>query len=43
VALEPAVSNATGRSGDWVNEIHLTRAGYRKLGRAWSPEIEAHL
>ena len=43
VLLEPADETHTGPSGDWVNEIHLTRAGYRKLGRAWGPEIEGRL
>ena len=26
--------------GDWVNEIHLTRAGYRKIAVSWAVEIE---
>lgn len=32
--LVPAAPGTTGRSGDWINEIHLTPTGYRKLGRA---------
>ena len=43
VLLVAADETHTGPSGDWVNEIHLTRGGYRKLGRAWGPEIEGHL
>lgn len=36
--IEPAVPGSKGVSGDWQNEIHLTPAGYRQLGRpmaAW--------
>jgi len=43
VPLQPALPDATGVSGDWINEIHLTRIGYRKIARAWSTEIEATL
>lgn len=41
--LDRASPTATGESGDWVNEIHLTRAGCRKVARAWSVAIEAVL
>lgn len=37
----PAALDATGASGDWANEIHLTHAGCDKVGLAWSQEIEA--
>ena len=30
-----AAPESTGVSGDWVNEIHLTRGGYRKCAEAW--------
>lgn len=30
--IVPAVPGAAGVSGDWVNEIHLTAGGYRKVG-----------
>ena len=43
VPIEPALPEATGVSGDWVNEIHLTRTGYRKLGVSWAAQIEAVL
>lgn len=43
VPLVPARPEATGASGDWVNEIHLTRAGYAKLGAAMGPWMEALL
>jgi len=43
VPLDRASPTATGESGDWVNEIHLTRAGCRKVARAWSVAIEAVL
>jgi hypothetical protein len=41
VALTPAQAGTSGASGDWVNEIHLTRAGCRKVARPWSSAIEA--
>ena len=43
VMLDQPAQGHTGASGDWVNEIHLTRAGYRKLARAWGPVIEGQL
>lgn len=33
--LDRALLGAAGESGDWVNEIHPTRAGYRKLAPVW--------
>lgn len=41
--IEPAEPSATGASGDWVNEIHLTPAGYGKLGQAFGPWMEDRL
>lgn len=41
VALEPAAAGSGGTSGDWVNEIHLTREGCRKLAGPWARAIEA--
>lgn len=35
-----AAPGSTGTSGDWLNEIHLTRAGCRKLALAWCAQIE---
>lgn len=40
VPIEPALPDTNGVSGDWVNEIHLTRAGYRKIAVSWAVEIE---
>ncbi len=40
LALTPADPASTGESGDWENEIHPTRNGYRKLAAAWRPVIE---
>lgn len=40
LAIEPAVPGSTGISGDWLNEIHLTRAGCRKLALPWCAQIE---
>ena len=39
-ALTPAQANATGVSGDWVNEIHPNRAGYAKIGAVFGPWID---
>lgn len=40
VELEPARLGDTGVSGDWSNEIHLTRKGCAKLAQAWSRQID---
>ncbi len=39
VALRPASPDDAGPSGDWVNEIHLSATGYRRLGRAFGAWI----
>lgn len=39
--IVPAALGATGESGDWLNEIHLTREGCRKLALPWCAQIEA--
>lgn len=39
--IVPATFGAVGVSGDWVNEIHLTAAGYRKLGSTFGQFIDA--
>ncbi len=36
-----ASAGSTGTSGDWVNEIHLTRAGYRKCAEVWAGVMDA--
>ena len=41
--IVPAAQGADGESGDWVNEIHLTHGGCRKLSRPWAASIEARL
>lgn len=43
VAVDAALPGATGVSGDWLNEIHLTKAGYRKIARPWAAQIESVL
>jgi hypothetical protein len=43
IAIDAALPDAAGVSGDWVNEIHLTRAGYRKIAVPWAAAIEAQL
>lgn len=40
VAAQPGTR---GPSGDWVNEIHLTKEGCEKVGRAFGPMIESVL
>ena len=34
-SLDPAQPKATGSSGDWLNEIHLNKSGWKKLARVW--------
>jgi len=41
--IERAAPGTSGESGDWINEIHLNRAGCRKLARPWSEVIEGVL
>ena len=43
IAVDAALPDATGVSGDWVNEIHLTKRGYRKIALPWAVEIERTL
>jgi len=40
VALDLAASDATGPSGDFVNEIHPTVTGYAKLAQPWSALLD---
>jgi hypothetical protein len=35
-----AAPGADGSSGDWINEIHLTRAGYRKCTAVWADVVD---
>lgn len=35
-----AEPDTTGVSGDWVNEIHLTRGGYQKCAGAWQQVLD---
>jgi hypothetical protein len=39
--IVPATPGAVGISGDWVNEIHLTAAGYRKMALPFGGFIDA--
>lgn len=39
VALVPARPGSAGSSGDWLNEIHPNKSGWRKLARAWQREL----
>ncbi|CAB3826647.1 hypothetical protein LMG3410_00542 [Achromobacter aegrifaciens] len=41
--IRPAESDQKGKSGDWINEIHLTPKGYRKLGKEFGKMIESVL
>jgi len=38
--LIPAAPNTAGESNDWINEIHPTRGGYRKLAAKVRGEID---
>lgn len=38
--LLPADADTTGPSGDWINEIHPTREGYRKAASAWEKVLD---
>lgn len=40
--LTPA-QDVAGSSGDWQNEIHPNRGGWRKLAKIWVPVINTHL
>jgi hypothetical protein len=40
IPLDAAALGSHGESGDWVNEIHLTRRGYAKLAVPWAAAIE---
>jgi hypothetical protein len=40
LAITPAAKGSVGESGDWVNEIHLNRAGCEKLAVPWAKAIE---
>lgn len=41
LALDAALADNAGESGDWINEIHLTWRGYEKLAVPWAAAIEA--
>jgi hypothetical protein len=38
--ITPALPRTQGQSGDWINEIHLSKAGYEKISLEWSKDIE---
>ena len=38
--LDRAADGTSGRSGDWQNEIHPTRAGYGKLAQTWTAAVD---
>ena len=38
--IDPATPGAPGHSGDWVNEIHLSARGYRKMAPAFGQFID---
>lgn len=41
--ITPALPKTSGENGDWINEIHLTKAGYQKVALEWSKYIDANL
>ncbi len=36
-----ADAGSSGSSGDWADEIHLTRGGYRKCTAVWADVLDA--
>ncbi len=40
VAMDLSSPTSTGASGDFVNEIHASRGGYKKLAAAFGPVLE---
>jgi hypothetical protein len=42
-ALIPAEPDATGSSGDWINEIHPNAAGWKKLAAIWLRTFQDNL
>lgn len=38
--VDLAMAGSDGASGDWINEIHLTRGGYRKCAVAWQAILD---
>ncbi len=38
--LTPAGAGTTGSNGDWLNEIHPNKAGWKKLAGVWKRTIE---
>ena len=43
VPLVPADPAGTGSSGDWQNEIHPNKSGWRKLAAAWQKTLDEAL
>jgi hypothetical protein len=41
--IQPAAPGSTGKSGDWINEIHLSPAGYAKMGHPFGAFIDGVL
>ncbi|MBS0317189.1 MAG: hypothetical protein JSR49_08700 [Proteobacteria bacterium] len=41
--LTPAALGTTDGSGDWANEIHPSRSGWRKLAAVWAADLLARL
>lgn len=40
VGIALAAADSTDVSGDWINEIHLTRDGYKKCAQAWQQVLD---
>ncbi|OWQ45757.1 hypothetical protein CDL60_18000 [Roseateles noduli] len=38
--LTPAAAGSTGNSGDWINEIHPNRNGWKKLAPIWKTAFD---
>lgn len=39
-SISPALAMSVGKSGDWINEIHLSPQGYGKLGQVFGAYID---
>jgi hypothetical protein len=41
--LDLAAEGSTGESGDWINEIHPSYQGYRKIASVWRQQVDPHI
>jgi hypothetical protein len=41
--LDLADAGSTRESGDWINEIHPSYQGYRKIAAVWRQQVDGHI